>query len=97
MIYLGIDSDRNPSYIPCVKADTGVLVNYYGEDILVEPWATHIATDKDGKVHCYDFKPVLVKSEKQWVMDSKGFLVRYCGEVDLEGENWTKTCQEVVK
>lgn len=93
MLYLGMDETGHA--IPSVNKETQVFTDYYGSAIPVEPWAKFIAVDADGKVHCYDEKPAFYEAEKQWLINFDGWLVRYCGEVDLEGVDWRNTLRKI--
>lgn len=96
MLYLGMDRDREKCDVPAVDPVVMTAV-YFGQTVPVEPWATHIATDKDGKVHCYAAEPIWYEGDCEWLMSNHCTMVRYCGEVDLEGMDWTETCLEIVK
>lgn len=93
MLYLGMDEEGHE--IPSVKKETQVFTEYYGFAIPVEPWTRFVAVDADGKVHCYDARPACYEAEKQWMISYGGWLVRYCGEVDLEGMDWRDTLKEI--
>lgn len=97
MLYLGMDLERERPDIPAVEPKTAIRVLFFGQEIPVEPWATHIAADKNGVVHCYGAEPIRYKRDCEWLMGHGDTRVRYCGEVDLEGMDWTETCLEIVK
>ncbi|WPJ68544.1 hypothetical protein OMDBNIEC_00058 [Salmonella phage STP-SP5] len=95
MIYLGMDLDRECPDIPAVNPKTAINVPFFGQEIPVDPGATHIAADKNGAVHCYGAEPVYYEWDCEWLMSFANSCVRYCGEVDLEGMDWKETCMEI--
>lgn len=97
MLYLGMDLNREKPDIPAVNPKTAIKVLFFGQGIPVDPDATHIAADANGVVHCYWAEPIWYEGDCEWLMGCGSVLVRYCGEVDLEGMNWTETCLEIVK
>lgn len=97
MLYLGMDLERERPDIPAVEPKTAIRVLFFGQEIPVEPWATHIAADKNGVVHCYGAEPIRYKRDCEWLIGHGNIRVRYCGEVDLEGADWRDTLREIVK
>lgn len=97
MLYLGMDLDREGADIPNIDTETCVHVDYFGFAVPVEPGATHIAADADGKLHCYWAEPIWYEGDCEWIMGCGSMRVRYCGEVDLEGVNWSETLMEIGK
>lgn len=95
MLYLGMDLNREKPDIPAVDSKTAIKVLFFGEEIPVEPDATHIAVDANGVVHCYWAKPIRYKGDNEWLMGHGNIRVRYCGEVDLEGLDWRDTLREI--
>lgn len=93
MLYLGMDLNREKPDIPAVDSKTAIKVLFFGQEIPVAPWATHIAVDANGVVHCYNSKPKAYEQLKEWLYD--GDKCRYCGEVDLEGADWRDTLKEI--
>lgn len=95
MLYLGMDLNREKPDIPAVDSKTAIKVLFFGQEIPVEPDATHIAVDANGVVHCYGAEPIRFEGDCEWLMGCGDTRVRYCGEVALEDMDWRNTLKEI--
>lgn len=62
-------------------------VEYFGLTLAVPRWTSFIATDSDGKVYAYQWKPS--RGVESW--HSHGLDVQALGQVELEGIDWAST------
>ena len=79
-------------------------VNYFGIELQIPKSITHICTQSDGKLwlyeSCHGEAPELRNRLDTdipvfWFTgDYDAFFIKWC-EVDLEGQDWTKTLMEV--
>lgn len=71
------------------------LVKYFGMEITVPWFTTHLATDKDGKLNAFEGKPEPSINGLFWWVDPNCEQFQEVATIDLEGMEWTTTLQAV--
>lgn len=68
-------------------------VEYFGIPLTIYDDIRWLATDENGSLYGYDWKPIL--SDDEWLPRNSASNAFYIGNADLEGMDWEKTLLEI--
>ena len=69
-------------------------VEYFGKTITVHADCAYMATDKDGRIYAFYFKPRILPDDVMWSVSPMGDDV-FIGRADLGDTDWKDTLVEI--